>query len=97
MTTVHATNPPQQQGSVGEPTMSPTRSRRRSRRPKPLGGPRTFGRLQRALDDAARAEIDAALKETSGNVTHAAQALGISQPALLRRLNTLGIAADRYR
>jgi DNA-binding NtrC family response regulator len=77
--------------------MNGTRSRRSARGPKSQGGPRTFGRLQRALDDAARAEIDAALKETGGNVTHAARALGISQPALLRRLNALGITADRYR
>jgi transcriptional regulator of acetoin/glycerol metabolism len=67
------------------------------RGPGPKGGPRTFGRLQRALDDAAGREIAAALTETGGNVTHAARALGISQPALLRRINALGIVADRYR
>jgi len=72
---------------------------RTTKRPKPTpqGGPRTFGRLQRALDDAARREIEAALRETAGNVTRAARALGISQPALLRRINALRIVADRYR
>lgn len=64
---------------------------------RPKGGPRTYGRLQQALDDAATREIRAALREKKGNVTHAARTLGISQPALLRRLRALGIAADRYR
>jgi DNA-binding NtrC family response regulator len=78
-----------------EPTMKPATMKHR--KPRPKGGPRTFGRLQRALDDAARREIEASLRETGGNVTHAARALGISQPALLRRINALGLVADRYR
>lgn len=64
---------------------------------RPKGGPRTFGRLQRALDAAADAEIRKAMVETDGNVTHAAAALGISQPALLRRIAALGITTARYR
>ena len=64
---------------------------------RPKGGPRTFGRLQRSLDAAAEAEIRKALVETDGNVTHAAAALGISQPALLRRIAVLGIATAHYR
>ncbi len=56
------------------------------------GGPRTFGRLQRALDEAASREIAAALKETGGNVSEAARVLGIGRPRLWARMKALGIA-----
>ena len=67
------------------------------RRPakKSKGGPRTYGRLQRALDDAARREIEAALKETDGNASEAARVLGISRASLYERMQTLGIPAAR--
>jgi len=55
------------------------------------GGPRTFGRFQRAMDEAARREIEAALRETDKNVTAAAKALGLSRPALWARMKALGI------
>lgn len=67
----------------------PTKKRR--------GGPRTDGRLQRALDDTARREIAAALAETDGNSTAAADVLGISRRALYKRAQTLGIDMTRYR
>lgn len=63
--------------------------------PKPSGGPRTYGRLQRALDDAARREIKAALKESGGNVSEAARLLGIGRPRLWARMKVLGIASRR--
>lgn len=64
---------------------------------KPLGGPRTYGRLQRALDDAARREIQAALLETGGNVAAAARSLGVTEMALRKRLRSLGIDPDAFR
>lgn len=66
-----------------------------SRKRKPRGGPRTYGRLQRALDDAARREIEAALKETGGNVSEAARVLGITRASLWARMRSLNIAAPR--
>jgi sigma-54 dependent transcriptional regulator, acetoin dehydrogenase operon transcriptional activator AcoR len=60
-------------------------------------GPRSAGRLQHAMDDAARREILAALRETSGNVVHAARALGISQPSLYSRMAALGIDPAKHR
>jgi DNA-binding NtrC family response regulator len=64
------------------------------RRPR---GPRTYGRLQRALDDAARAEIQAALKETGGNVTKASVALGVHRVSLVKRMDALDIDPSRFR
>jgi DNA-binding NtrC family response regulator len=69
-----------------------------TRRPKPKpgrAGPRSAGRLQRAIDEAtakaAKREIEAALKEADGVVTRAARLLGISRIALRARMNALGI------
>jgi DNA-binding NtrC family response regulator len=73
-------------------------SRPTSRRPKPgMAGPRSSGRLQRAIDRAARREIEAALRETDGNVVQAARALGISQPSMYSRMNALGIDPAKHR
>ena len=68
---------------------------RKPRKPakRPRGGPRTYGRLQRALDDAARGEIKAVLKETGGQVVAAATSLGVSKVALWKRMRALGIKA----
>ncbi len=66
-------------------------SPRRSRKSTSRGGPRTHGRFQRAMDDAARREIEAALHEMDRNVTAAAKALGLSRPALWARMKALGI------
>lgn len=74
--------------------MRPAVPRGHRRKTSPKGGPRTFGRLQRAIDDAAEREIKAALRETGGNVSAAAKALGVSRPALWARMTVLGIAAD---
>ncbi len=75
-------------------TASRKTSTRKSKAPKPAGGPRTYGRLQRALDDAARREIEAALKETGGNVSEAARALGVNRVSLWKRMRALGIRTD---
>jgi transcriptional regulator of acetoin/glycerol metabolism len=69
-------------------------ARKRPPKTKPLGGPRTFGRLQQALDNAAREEISAALKEAGGGVVAAAALLGISKVSLWRRMKALGITAS---
>jgi DNA-binding NtrC family response regulator len=63
----------------------------------PKGGPRTFGRLQRALDETARREIAAALSESGGNISETARLLGISRRGLWKRMSTLGIAPDDHR
>jgi len=70
---------------------------RKPRKPakRPGGGPRTYGRLQRALDDAARHEIEAVLKETGGNVSEAARVLGIGRPRLWARMQALSIRSGR--
>jgi DNA-binding NtrC family response regulator len=69
-----------------------------ARKPKPgTAGPRSAGRLQRALDATAKREIEAALRETDGNVTRAAGALGLTRVALIRRLRSLDLEAEKYR
>jgi len=66
--------------------------------PKPgTAGPRSAGRLQRAIDAAAHKEIRAALEENEGNVTHAAKALGITSRALWKRMATLEIDPNAFR
>jgi transcriptional regulator of acetoin/glycerol metabolism len=72
---------------------SKTTVRRKTTEPK--GGPRTHGRFQQALDDAAKREIEAALKETGGNVSEAARVLGIGRPRLWARMRALSIPSGR--
>ena len=72
------------------------------RKPKSRhAGPRSAGRLQRAIDEATdrvvRQEIAAALRETGGNVVHAARRLGISQPSMYARMAAVGIDPAKYR
>lgn len=63
------------------------------RKPKPgTAGPRSAGRLQRALDATATREIKSALAE-AGGVVAAARLLGISKVALWKRMRALGITA----
>ncbi len=63
-----------------------------SSRTKPgTAGPRSSGRLQKAIDDAIRREIKAALRETDGQPVAAAKILGISYVALWARMRDLGI------
>ncbi|HEV2271689.1 MAG TPA: sigma-54 dependent transcriptional regulator [Steroidobacteraceae bacterium] len=47
----------------------------------------------RSLDDPSREVIEAALRETGGNVTRAAVALGLSRQALYRRIERFGMRA----
>jgi transcriptional regulator of acetoin/glycerol metabolism len=49
------------------------------------------------LDEAARREITAALRESEGNVTAAAIALGISRRGLWKRMAALGIDVSDLR
>jgi DNA-binding NtrC family response regulator len=76
--------------------MRRTNAARRTTKPG-RAGPRSTGRLQRALDAAARREIEAALQETGGNITHSAAALGITRAALIGRLRSLEIDARKLR
>jgi DNA-binding NtrC family response regulator len=74
------------------------RPKRPPPKPKPgTAGPRSAGRLQRAIDASVTREIEAALRETAGNVTRSAAALGITRAALIGRLRSLGIDAAAYR
>ena len=70
---------------------------RKKRIPPGTAGPRSAGRLQRAIDAAVKREIAAALAENGGNVTHAAKALGISRISLHARMNALGVAPTTRR
>jgi transcriptional regulator with PAS, ATPase and Fis domain len=76
-----------------------TRGPRVSRKsPRPgTAGPRSTGRLQRAIDTAVVKEITAALRETDGNVTQAAKALDVSLRGLWKRLETLNIDPADFR
>lgn len=83
-------------GIVGVHAMSSrkTAAPRKKRIPPGSAGPRSAGRLQRAIDATVRREIAAALAENDGNVTHAAKALGISRISLHARMNALGVEAQ---
>lgn len=71
---------------------------RKPRKPKPgTAGPRSTGRLQRAIDLAVTREISAALKETGGNIAEAARRLGVSYQGLWKRLAALEIDAAKFR
>ena len=83
--------------SSGVATMKTRKTASRGATKSVKGGPRTFGRLQQALDKAARREISAALTESQGNVTEAATALGISRRGLWKRMAALGIDPGAHR
>lgn len=76
--------------------MKATTTQTRRTRKAPTG-PRSAGRLQKAMDDAARREIDAAMRETGGNMSEAARVLGVHRVSLFNRMKSLGIAPDTYR
>ena len=79
-----------------DPTMPIAKPARR--KPKPgTAGPRSAGRLQMAIDATVRREIGAALRETEGNVTHAAKALGVTMMALRKRMRAMHIDPNAYR
>ena len=60
-------------------------------------GPRSGGRLQRAIDETVKREITSALKEVGGNVTRAASILGITRDSLIKRLRSLGVQAAAFK
>jgi len=77
------------------PPMGPTSSRRA---PRPgTAGPRSTGRLQRAVDTTVTREITAALREAEGNMAQAARDLGISYKGLWKRMRSLSIDPERFR
>lgn len=53
-----------------------------------------IGALAIALPETAREKIRAALRENTGNTTHAAAALGVSHRHLCRLIDELGLARD---
>lgn len=64
---------------------------------QPAGGlpPRPEGEDSRLLSAASRQQIERVLRETNGNKTAAAQALGISRRSLYRWLDRLNVSEDR--
>ena len=72
--------------------MRPTGSRKPG-----TAGPRSAGRLQRAIDLTVAREVKAALRETKGNVAAAARLLGVTEMAIRKRLRTMQIDPNRYR
>ncbi len=75
-------------------------ARRKTTTRKPVSGtagPRSAGRLQRAIDEVVTREITSALRETDGNVTQSAKALGITRDSLIKRLRSVGIVATTFR
>jgi transcriptional regulator of acetoin/glycerol metabolism len=77
--------------------MTPPKTRPR-RRPKPgTAGPRSAGRLQQAIDATVKRELEAALKESNGNVSEAARLLGISRRGMWARIASLGIDHQLFR
>jgi DNA-binding NtrC family response regulator len=85
--------------TVLEPSMYSRYEMSPTRRAPTAGtaGPRSAGRLQRAIDATVTREIHAALRESAGNVVHAARALGISQPGMYKRLHALSIDPSKFR
>jgi DNA-binding NtrC family response regulator len=72
-------------------------SRKKTAAQKGAAGPRSGGRLQRAIDQAVRREVGEALRETTGNVAAAARTLGVTEMGLRKRLRSLGMDPGRYR
>ena len=58
-------------------------------------GPTESGALRASIDTVARGRIEEALRETQGNVTAAADKLGIPRSTLRYQLDRLEIVADR--
>ena len=88
---------PHRRDIVGVATMKRTPSTHQPK-PKPgAAGPRSTGRLQRAIDEVVKREIEAALRESGGNVAASARALGITEMAIRKRLRSLRIDPDTYR
>jgi DNA-binding NtrC family response regulator len=70
-------------------------ARAKAKNPKKIS--RKAGRLQRAVDEAKRREIEAALRETGGNASEAARLLGISRVHLWMLARDLGVDIDSFR
>lgn len=75
----------------------PTTKTRPSKQKPGTAGPRSAGRLQMAIDATVRREIETALRETDGNVTHTAKALGVTMMALRKRMRAMRIDPNTYR
>lgn len=94
-----AMEPGRSRGIVGGQSSMTRTAKTAHRKPKPPGttGPRSTGRLQVAIDAAVKREVDAALKETEGNVAEAARLLGISRRGMWARLGSLSIDPATFR
>jgi len=57
----------------------------------PPGSPGSPGRLERDADQPSREAIEAALREAGGNISRAAQSLGLSRQALYRRMERFNL------
>jgi|GEM_PF-4636943 len=70
---------------------------KRKKTKKLLGGPRTFGRLQAAIDKVVQKEVRAAMKEAGGNVTLAAELLGVSRRSIWARMKSFEMDPNDFR
>jgi len=70
----------------------------RSRVAEPLAQGMPFGEAKRQLNEKFEREaIERALGDSSGNVTHAAEALALSRSVLQRLMKRHGIRPEDYR
>jgi len=77
--------------------MTPPKARPRHKPNPGTAGPRSAGRLQQAIDTTVKREIEAALRESGGNVSEAARLLGISRRGMWARIGSLGIDHQLFR
>ncbi len=62
--------------------------------PRPVAAPASAPRLSEAVQEFERAQIEAALQYTSGNMAQAASRLGLERSHLYKKMKKLGLKMD---